>query len=130
MVKTQGVVHFTIPVANLERSSKFYSELLGMRILHKTPRMVFLKCGGDYLILGKSGTSIKPNAEGDTTVHHAFKVAAEDFEPSLEFLKQKGVAILRVEDRQDGVFIGRMAYFHDLDGNTLEIHDSRKIGVD
>ena len=51
MIKTLGVVHFTIPVTDLERSAKFYNELLGMRILYKTPRMVFLKCGDDYLIL-------------------------------------------------------------------------------
>jgi hypothetical protein len=29
MIKTQGVVHFSLPVTDLERSTKFYSELLG-----------------------------------------------------------------------------------------------------
>ncbi len=43
MVKTQGVVHFSLPVTDLERSAKFYSELLGMKIVQKAPRMVFLK---------------------------------------------------------------------------------------
>jgi catechol 2,3-dioxygenase-like lactoylglutathione lyase family enzyme len=130
MIKTLGVVHFTIPVTDLERSAKFYNELLGMRILCKTPRMVFLKCGDDYLILGKSKTPIHSNAEGDTTIHHVFKVAGEDYDPSLEFLRQNGVAILLVDDLQDGVFQGMMAYFHDPDDNTLEIHDSRKIDVE
>ena len=125
MINTQGVVHFTIPVTDLERSAKFYNELLGMRVLHRTPRMVFLKCGSDYLILGKTKTPINPNVEGDITIHHAFKAARY-----VEFHRQNGVAILRVDDRQDGVFQGKMAYFHDPDGNTLEIHDSRKIGVE
>ena len=40
MVKTQGVVHFSLPVTDLERSAKFYAELLGMKIVQKTPRMV------------------------------------------------------------------------------------------
>ena len=53
MVKTQGVVHFSLPVTDLERSAKFYSELLGMKIVQKAPRMVFLKCGDDYFILAK-----------------------------------------------------------------------------
>ena len=130
MIKTQGVVHFTIPVSDLERSEKFYSEILGMRALRKNPQMVFLKCGNDYLVLGKSKTPIKPNAEEETTIHHAFKVAQEDFDRSVEFLKQNGVKILHLEDRQDGTFQGRSAYFHDPDGNALEIHDARKVGVE
>ncbi|MFQ5902838.1 MAG: VOC family protein [Candidatus Binatia bacterium] len=130
MIKTRGVVHFTIPVNDLDRSAEFYSGLLGMRILRKNPRMVFLKCGDDYLVLGKSQTPINSNADGDYTIHHAFKVSAEDFDRSVEFLKQNGVQILRLEDRQDGTFQGRSAYFHDPDGNALEIHDARKVGVE
>lgn len=130
MIKTQGVVHFTIPVTDLERGAKFYSELLGMRILRKNPHMVFLKCGNDYLVLGKSKTPIRFNAEDETTIHHAFKVAPEDFDRFVEFLKQKGVEILYQEDRQDGTFQGRSAYFHDPDGNALEIHDARQVGIE
>ncbi len=130
MIKTQGVVHFTIPVTDLVRSEKFYSEFLGMRVLRKNPRMVFLKCGNDYLVLGKSKTLVNPNTEGEHTIHHAFKVAPEDFGRSVEFLKQNGVEILDLEDRQDGTFQGRSAYFHDPDGNALEIHDARKVGVE
>ncbi|MGH7829226.1 MAG: VOC family protein [Candidatus Binatia bacterium] len=129
MIKTQGVVHFTIPVSDLDRSEKFYNGTLGMRVLRKNRHMVFLKCGDDYLVLGKSTTSINPNVEGETTIHHAFKVAAEDFDRSVELLKQKGIKILHLEDRQDGTFQGRSAYFHDPDGNALEIHDARKVGV-
>lgn len=130
MIKTQGLVHFTIPVSDLDRSAKFYGEILGMHILRQTPRMVFVRCGNDYLVLGKSKTPIKPNAEGETTIHHAFKVPAADFERSLEFLEQNGVKILHVEDRREGTFQGRSAYFYDPDGNALEIQDLRKIGVE
>jgi catechol 2,3-dioxygenase-like lactoylglutathione lyase family enzyme len=129
MVRMEGIVHFSIPVSDLERSARFYNELLGMRIIEKTPSMVFLECGADHVVLAKTPVPIKINAEGKTTVHHAFKVAAKDFDPALEFLKQKGIDILRVEDRQDGVFLGRSAYFLDPDGNALEIHDARKMGV-
>lgn len=130
MIKTQGLVHFTIPVSDLTRSEKFYSQLLGMRVLRKNAHMVFLKCGDDYLVLGKSKLPIQSNAEGETTIHHAFKVAPEDFDRSVEFLKQNGLEILHLEDRQDGTFQGKSAYFHDPDGNALEIHDARKVGVD
>jgi len=128
MVKTQGVVHFSLPVTDLERSAKFYSELLGMKIVQNAPRMVFLKCGDDYLILAKD-TPVKYESLEKTPVHHAFKVKSEDFEPAVEFLKRNGVEIFHIENRQDGVFWGRQAYFLDPDGNKLEIHDPERMGV-
>lgn len=128
MVKTQGVVHFSLPVTDLDRSARFYSELLGMKIIQRTPRMVFLKCGDDYFILAKDKPVNYESLE-QSPVHHAFKVAAEDFEPAVEFLKQSGVKIFHMEDRRDGVFWGRQAYFLDPDGNKLEIHDPRGMGV-
>jgi len=129
MVKTRGVVHFSLPVTDLERSAKFYSELLGMKIVQKTPRMVFLKCGGDFLILAKGNMPVKYDSPEDTPVHHAFKVAPEDFEPAMEFLKRQGVKLFNFEDRRDGVFYGRQVYFLDPDGNKLEIHDPQGMGV-
>ena len=128
MVKTQGVVHFSLPVTDVERSAKFYSELLGMKIVQKTPRMVFLKCGDDFFILAKD-TPPKYNLPEQTPVHHAFKVRSEDFEPAVEFLKKSGVNVFHTEHRRDGVFWGRQAYFLDPDGNKLEIHDPEQMGV-
>ncbi|MFQ5541875.1 MAG: VOC family protein, partial [Candidatus Binatia bacterium] len=128
MIKTLGVVHFTIQVMDLERSAKFYNELLGMRILYKTPQMVFLKCGYDYLILGKCKTPIHSNAEGDTSIQHAFKVAGEDYDRSLEFLKQNGDVlddiVGRVTDFTDRFFRVEMrdltASFKDLARVTFD----------
>jgi len=121
MIKTQGVVHFSLPVTDLERSGKFYSELLGMKIVQKTPRMVFLMAKGD--------APLKYDSDKNTPVHHAFKVAAEDFEPAVEFLRKNGVEVFNVENRQDGVFWGPQAYFLDPDGNKLEIHHNTGMGI-
>ncbi len=129
MVKTQGVVHFSLPVTDIERSARFYSELLGMKIVHKTPRMVFLKCGDDFLILAKGNVPLKYDSDKNTPVHHAFKVAAEDFEPALEFLRKNAVEVFNVETRQQGVFLGPQAYFLDPDGNKLEINHITGMGV-
>ena len=100
-----------------------------MKIVQKTPRMVFLMCGGDFLILAKGHAPLKYDSDKNSPVHHAFKVAAEDFEPAVEFLRKNGVEVFNVENRQDGVFWGPQAYFLDPDGNKLEIHHNTGMGI-
>ena len=53
MLKTHGVLHFSLPVTDLDRSRKFYEGLLGMKVVEQSARMVFLQTGDDYLILAK-----------------------------------------------------------------------------
>lgn len=128
MPKVQGVVHFTMPVSDLDRSTEFYAGLLGMEKLLQTRHMVFLKCGEDYVILGKTTAKLSLDTNDGNVIHHAFKVAADEFAPMLDLLKRNGIEIAKTEDRRDGIFIGRSAYFRDPDGNRLEIHDAQAIG--
>jgi glyoxylase I family protein len=122
-LETRGVAHFSIPVTDSERSEKFYHEILGMPVLASDHEfgMVFLDSGGDCVILVRSEAAEKP-PEG-INVHHAFAVDGDVYEESKEFLKSKGVEILFEEDRQGGTVNGPRAYFHDPDGNVLEIID-------
>ena len=39
----------------------------------------------------------------------------------IDLMRENGVEIIFEEDRRDGLFIGRQAYFHDPDRNVLEI---------
>ena len=122
MLKTHGVLHFSLPVTDLDRSRKFYEQLLGMKVVEQSPRMVFLQTGDDYLILAKGNDPLRYDSSKSTPVHHAFKVKREDFEPSIEFLRKNGVEVFNIEDRNQGVFWGPQAYFLDPDGNKLEIY--------
>ena len=123
MIKTHGVVHFTIPVTDTAKSRDFYCRILGMKLLQDTgPRgMVFLDSGGDCIILAKVDRPI--STAGAIDVHHSFLVAHEEYEASLAELKAAGVKFLYDEDRRDGVVNGPRAYFEDPDGNVLEIID-------
>ena len=128
MVKVKGVVHFSIPVTDLARSRKFYTELLGLDFIEAPPGsgMVFLGAGADYLVLCESATPINPNVGNETRVHHAFKVDPENYEQTKRSLEQSGIEILAEEDRKKGVFVGRQFYFHDPDRNVLEITESQR----
>jgi catechol 2,3-dioxygenase-like lactoylglutathione lyase family enzyme len=122
MIRTQGVLHFSLPVTDLDRSGKFYNELLGMKIIQQTPRMVFLQCGDNYLILAKESDPVKYDSLQGTPVHHAFRIAEGDFESSIDYLRAHDVEVFNIEDRREGVFWGKQAYFLDPDGNKLEIY--------
>jgi metallothiol transferase len=122
MLKTHGVLHFSLPVTDLDRSRRFYEGLLGMKVVEQSARMVFLQTGDDYIILAKGNQPLKYDSPQSTPVHHAFKIKAEDFQPSIDFLRQNGVEVFNIEDRNQGVFWGPQAYFLDPDGNKLEIY--------
>ncbi len=123
MIKTKGVAHFTIPVSNVVASEKFYTEVLGMKVTHGSAErgMIFLDSGGDCIILAKTDGPISPVRFPD--VHHAFVVDSDTYADSVQELKDQGIEVFREEDRQGGAVNGPRCYFHDPDGNVLEIID-------
>jgi catechol 2,3-dioxygenase-like lactoylglutathione lyase family enzyme len=123
MVQTKGLAHFTIPVTDTERSHEFYTRHLGMTFLGGDPGrgMIFLDAGGDCVILARVEKEASTARVID--VHHAFIVDHEDYEGAVAALRDDGVDVFFEEDRQGGVVNGPRAYFHDPDGNVLEIID-------
>src|SRR5512135_1762594 len=99
MIKTHGVLHFSLPVTDLDRSRKFYEGILGMKVVEQSPRMVFLLTGDDYLILAKGNEPLKYDSSKNTPVHHAFKVKPEDFQTSIDDLRKNGVEVFNIENR-------------------------------
>jgi catechol 2,3-dioxygenase-like lactoylglutathione lyase family enzyme len=122
VLKTHGLLHFSLAVTDLDRSRKFYEGVLGMKVVEQSPRMVFLQTGEDFLILAIGNEPLMYDTSKSTPVHHAFKVKPEDFEASIDYLRKNGVEVFHIEDRNEGVFWGPQAYFLDPDGNKLEIY--------
>jgi catechol 2,3-dioxygenase-like lactoylglutathione lyase family enzyme len=122
MLKTHGVLHFSLPVTDLDRSRQFYEGVLGLKVVEQSPRMVFLQTGDDFLILAKGNDLMKYDTSKSTPVHHAFKVKPEEFQSSIDDLRKNGVEVFNIEERNTGVFWGPQAYFLDPDGNKLEIY--------
>lgn len=124
MIETKGVCHFTIAVTDSKRSTAFYTDVLGLKLLRANHErgMVFLDSGGDCLVLMRTDTTIAPTRQRDA--HHAFKVDSDKYEAAVQELKDKGIEIILEEERKEGSVVnGRSAYFPDPDGNVLEIVD-------
>jgi len=126
MPKVEGVLHFTIPVKNLDRSEKFYAEILGFSKIGRTDRIVFMRAGDDFFNLTFSENPITQNAAGRHEIHSAFRVTPEVYDEALQSLPAKGVEIFKEEDRRAGVFVGRSAYIRDPDGNVIEFIDLKR----
>jgi catechol 2,3-dioxygenase-like lactoylglutathione lyase family enzyme len=110
MVAIQGVAHFSIPVSDVAKSTRFYTDVVGCRHLEtvRHGEMAFLDAAGTCLILVKREPPINPVLDDHGGVHHS---------------RARGVEITFEEDRQGGVVNGPRAYFHDPDGTVLEFID-------
>lgn len=129
-VEPTGILHFTLGVTDLEKSRAFYEDVLGCTYWRQNRDTVFMRAGDDYFVLSRTGYHQPPNKPGDTLIHHAFMVSGTDFDAAMAHLEANGVEILLYEDQHSGhlSFPGRHAYFHDPDGNAIEIIDLHGVG--
>src|SRR5262249_522000 len=130
MIKTDGVLHFTIPVKDLDRSEKFYRDVFGLEPIRRNDHMRFMRAGtDDYFVLTYSENPIDPNPGNRYEIHHAFRVSPAEYERAKAFLSERGIPIIKEEDRKTGTFQGRSAYFHDPDRNVIELMDLRRVST-
>lgn len=127
-VRPTGILHFTIPVTDLEASRKFYETVIGCSYWRQNDTTVFMRAGDDYFVLSRSGYHVPPNQGRDTLIHHAFIVEGAEFDSAMAYLEAQGVEVLLYEDTGHRSFSGRHAYFLDPDGNGIEIIDFQGIG--
>jgi catechol 2,3-dioxygenase-like lactoylglutathione lyase family enzyme len=125
MVAIDRVAHFSIPVSDVARSTRFYTEIVGCRHLATVAagKMAFLDAAGTCLILVERPAPINPVPEHHGGVHHSFAIAPGRYRAALDHLREHGVEITFEEDRQGGVVNGPRAYFRDPDGTMLEFID-------
>ena len=122
MIEPKGVVHFSIAVRDLEVSRRFYTQVLGLKLVNDASArgMVFLRAGDDHVILARSDAPLQCSAADRRRAHHAFKVDAAAYDAAKASLAGSGVDIFEEEDRKTGVFVGRQFYVRDPDGTVIE----------
>jgi catechol 2,3-dioxygenase-like lactoylglutathione lyase family enzyme len=124
MIETRGVCHFTIAVTDTRKSTEFYTDVLGLKLLNANHErgMVFLDSAGDCIVLMKTDTTIAPVRQRDA--HHAFHVEADKFDGCVQELNDKGIEIMLEDERKErAVVTGRSVYIPDPDGNVIELVD-------
>ena len=123
-----GILHFTLSVTDLERSRRFYEDVVGASFWRQNDSTVFMRCGDDYFVLSCTGYHTPPNRGTDTLIHHAFLIDGDAFDAALAHVEASGVEVLLYEDKGHRSFTGRHAYFNDPDGNTIEFIDFQGVG--
>ena len=124
MMRLKEIGHVLLRVLDLERSKKFYSEVLGFQVLEEDPAH-----GGTFMALPGQSHSIDLFQVKDAAVaerqtpgvrglgHIAFRVESEDaLKDAYATLREHGVEITRTIDHVSQ----KSVYFEDPDGNTLE----------
>jgi catechol 2,3-dioxygenase-like lactoylglutathione lyase family enzyme len=122
-IRPKGILHFTIGVRDHHAAAKYYSELLNCRHMRSNQRYAFMECGGTYFVLAKMPNHVNPNGPDDDGHHHAFIVEPAEFDRALKVLEARGIRLVRYSDEGHQSFPGRHAYFHDPDGNCIELID-------
>ena len=116
IVKLDGLDHVAIAVADIERSARWYIDVLGFERQH--PGM----WGGTPVFVGNAHASVAlfPNSgnhHGTGTFRHfAFRTNGDDFEAAQRELKTRGIDF-EFEDHE----ITHSIYFHDPEGHKIEV---------
>src|SRR5215470_1183776 len=96
MPEIRGVAHFSIPVSDVDRSTNFYTEIVGCKFLSQTPDkgITFLDAGGVCVLLIRRPAPInKGPLEMSNGVHHAFMVSAAEYKSAVAALRAMGVDV-------------------------------------
>jgi glyoxylase I family protein len=126
MIQTSGIYHIGIPVDDLDRAERFYTEILGMkveaRVQEEGARLSRLKCGAADVVLFKRPRPLNRNTlKEDGITHQAFEVPPETFDKAVDFLKSRGLYHSGPVVRPTG----RAVYFFDSEGNYQQLHASK-----
>ena len=121
MIKTMGIYHTSIPVDDIDRAERFYTEVLGLKLdrpRREGARLSRLKCGEDTVVLFQRPRALKRDSHKEDGVYHqAFVMDIAGFDEAVASLKKAG-NFHEIIERDSG----RTIYFWDTEGNYEELH--------
>ena len=126
-LKLDSVVHWSIPVNNLEEAEGFYGEILGLDHVGRlaNSRQSCFKLGTHNIILCERKEPLHRSIQQDGRLHHAFEVSAGMFVKACKLFHRLGIIIHEpVNYRPAGFFTGRQLFVLDPSGNRIELRDA------
>jgi len=125
MIRPDRIGHVVIKVHDLERSRKFYTEVMGLQVMNVSPEInmaFFASSGRDHheialVEVGKDAPEAQ--AGGIGLSHVAFRLRDEaHLRAAFEDLEAHEVKVIATVNHG----VSRSVYFHDPDGHLLEVY--------
>jgi catechol-2,3-dioxygenase len=127
MIQLKRIGHVLLRVLDLEQSRRFYTEVLGFQVMEQDPAHggVFMALDGHahtldlFPLAADAAEARRPTHDGAGVQHVAFQVDSGDaLRDAYWTLVDREVKVVRAVDHVSQQSI----YFHDPDGNLLEIY--------
>ena len=122
MIKTQGLTHIHLVVADLDRSLRFYQGVFGMEERFRDgPRMVFLNTPGssDLITLNEDPAGAHVAGVSGGVAHFGFGLTdSADLDAAVAEVEAAGGKLISRGEHAPGV---PFAYVEDPDGYLIEL---------
>jgi catechol 2,3-dioxygenase len=125
MIVPDRIGHVVIKVRDLEKSRKFYTDVLGLKLMLEVPKikMAFFASNGrdhhEFACIEVGASAPGPQKGEIGLVHIAFRLRDEEhLRAAYRELKEKEVPILSTADHG----ITKSIYFRDPDGHQFEVY--------
>jgi catechol 2,3-dioxygenase-like lactoylglutathione lyase family enzyme len=135
MLTPRKLGHVGIYVKDLERSKKFYTEVVGLKVSDEFPgKAVFMHCGHDHhdTVLFQIPQEKLEHSQSDRVEVQQISYEVDrldDLRQKAAELKAQGIEVIGPQQRGPGM--DKTIDFRDLDGNTIQFYcDMDQIGWD
>lgn len=105
--------HITLAVTDIDKSFKFYREVMGLKPLVKWDNGAYFLVGDFWFCLNVD----KNRKINSCYTHYAFTVAKAQFDKACDAIIASGAKIFK-----ENTSPGKSLYFLDPDGHKLELH--------
>jgi catechol-2,3-dioxygenase len=123
MIQARKLGHVVLSVRDAVKSRDFYTRALGLKVAYETAdhRAVFLSVGTQHhdLALFQHATGDTPDPSQPGLHHTAWQLASwDELQAAYRDLRSAGIAVDSVIEHN----VTRSIYFHDPDGNRVELY--------